>query len=62
MLNNFRGPLNHMARDGVDKIFDVELDELKRLRETIRSKAMRLGYDPEEELTDVNRESHYESE
>jgi len=51
-----------MARDGVDKIFDVELDELKRLRETIRSKAMRLGYDPEEELTDVNRESHYESE
>ncbi len=56
VLNNFRGPLSHMARDGIDKIFVAELDELRKLRKTIRSKAMRLGYDPEEELTDVNRE------
>jgi len=32
---------------------------MKNLRETIRSKAMAMGYDPEEDLTDVNKESYY---
>lgn len=59
VLNNFRGPLNHMSRDGLDGIFDAELDEMKKLEETIRSKAVGLGYDPEEKLTDVAQESYY---
>lgn len=59
VLNNFAGPLNHMSRDGLADIFDEEFLKMKRLRKMIRDKAMGLGYDPEEELTDVNKESHY---
>lgn len=59
VLNNFRGPLNHMERDKLSAIFATEFEEMKKLRETIRSKAMAMGYDPEEELTDVNKESYY---
>ena len=60
VLNNFRGPINHKERDGLDRIVDAELDELRKLEDTIRSKAVGLGYDPEEKLTDVAQESYYE--
>jgi len=60
VLNNFRGPINHIERDGLDRIFDAELDEMRKLEDTIRSKAVGLGYDPEEKLTDVAQESYYE--
>ena len=59
VLNNFRGPLNHLERDGIDKIFERELRELKNIEGFIRSKAVRLGYDPEEDLPDVSKESYY---
>ena len=59
VLNNLRAPLNHLERDGLDKIFERELRDLKNVEGFIRSKAVRLGYDPEEELTDVNQESYY---
>jgi len=59
VLNNFMGPLNHMSRDKLDTIFGEEFEEMKKLRETIRSRAMAMGYDPEEDLTDVNKESYY---
>ena len=59
VLNNFRGPLNHLERDGIDKIFEDELRALKNVEVWIRSKAVRLGYDPEEELPDVSKESYY---
>jgi len=59
VLNNYAGPLNHMSRDGLADIFDEEYLKMKRLRKMIRDKAIGMGYDPEEELTDVNKESHY---
>ena len=59
VLNNFRGPVNHLERDGIDKIFERELRELKNIEGFIRSKAVRLGYDPEEDLPDVSKESYY---
>lgn len=59
VLNNFRGPLNHMSRDGLDKIFAGEYKELRRLRGTIRTRAILMGYDPEEDLIDVSKESYY---
>ena len=62
VLNNFRGPLNHLDRDGLDKIFGDELRELKNVEIWIRSKVVRLGYDPEEELSDVSKESYYKNE
>jgi len=49
-----------MSRDGLPDIFDAEFLKMKRLRKMIRDKAIGLGYDPEEELTDVAKESYYE--
>lgn len=59
VLNNFAGPLNHMSRDGLGDVFKEEFLKLKMLIRTTRDKAMSMGYDPEEDLTDVNKESHY---
>lgn len=59
VLNNFRGPVNHLERDGLDKIFERELRDLKNVEGFIRSKAVRRGYDPEEDLPDVSKESYY---
>lgn len=59
VLNNFAGPINHMSRDGLNDIFDEEFLKMKRLRKMIRDKAIGMGYDPEEDLTDVNKESYY---
>lgn len=59
VLNNFRGPLNHLERDGLDKIFERDIRDLKNVEGFIRSKAVRLGYDPEEDLPDVSKESYY---
>ena len=60
VVNNFNGPINHLSRKEVSKIFADELTELKALRERVRQKAIELGYDPEEPLTDVKLESNYE--
>ena len=59
VLNNLRVPLNHLGKDGIGSIFERELRELKNTRIFIRSKAVRLGYDPEEDLPDVSKESYY---
>lgn len=59
VLNNLRAPVNHLERDGIDKIFERELRDLKNIGGFIRSKAVRLGYDPEEDLPDVSKESYY---
>jgi len=60
VINNFMGPIRHLSRDGLDEIYVDELDKLEELRDNIRSKAVSLGYDPEEDLADVNPESYYE--
>lgn len=59
VLNNIRIPINHMEKNGLKDIFEDELTHLLGLRNTIRAKARALGYDPEEDLTDVNKESYY---
>ncbi len=62
VLNQFAVPINHMSRDGLDEIFEEEYLKMKDLRTQIRDKAESMGYDPEEDLTDVNKESHYYEE
>ena len=60
VINNFMGPINHLSRDGLDKIFADEFESTGKLRDILREKAQKLGYDPEEDLPDVNPESYYE--
>ena len=42
MINNFNGPINHLSRKEVAKVFPDELSELKALRERVRQKAIEL--------------------
>jgi len=60
VINNFRGPIRHLSRDGLVIWFSDELKEIEKLRDNLREKAQKLGYDPEEDLPDVCTESYYE--
>lgn len=59
VFNNWRGVRNHLKKDGIEEIFADEIAGLEMVINSLRRNARRRGYDAEEDLSDVCKESHY---
>jgi len=50
LLKDHNWPYNHFNQDNMKTIFKEEFEEMNQLRQKILAKAIKLGYDPEEDL------------
>ncbi len=55
VLNNLSGPIWHLKKDKLEKVFPDELKQLIQIHKTVLSKAENMGFNPDEHLRDVGK-------